>query len=104
MTVNELQHIVKGIKYKKSIITLDHWGHDAVLKITTWVDDINTGDRVPVHMSMAYASEGLERMGRMSFLNEVHRLCRRWEEHECDEHFLVEGVRVFNPHKEDEDE
>jgi len=53
---------------------------------------------------MAYASEGLERMGRMSFLNEVHRLCRRWEEHECDEQFLVEGVRVFNPHKEDENE
>jgi len=66
--------------------------------VRSWVPDRKNPD-VPIKIGMRW--ESFYDLPEDEFYKFVHRAIREFEMHEVDEFFLINGVRVFDPHKDD---
>lgn len=105
-TVNRLeaQEIIAGMRYKPNCVSMDiidnydrPW-EACMFRLVMRVEDAY-GKRPPDNVASLMALPPLEFLDRDGLIEQVRRALGEWEMHERDEWFLVNGERLFDPHK-----
>lgn len=98
----EARELLKRVTYKPGVKLAFDPGESfgiATLTITSMVQDVNEPSRT-IPLTNRQALPPLEYMDRDEFIFRIGDALMRFERHECDEWFRVDGKPVNDPHPE----
>lgn len=96
MNFQQLQEFLSRISYKDLEICCGEVDYFFIVYLQKdLVEDSETGEFLDMEGHRAYLPKNIS---IEELFREVYFLCQRWEMHELQEFFKVDGKRPFNPH------